>query len=328
MRKTSKSKLVECIIPDNNVQNEEIIDKHMSAYVLDMMAQIRSCINNVPETFEQFIEIFLSSIPKNFRRVDLVADTYRDISIKSEERENRNSSSKIIIGSIKSKIPKDVEKFLSNNENKTQLIQLIFRYIQQNFSAVLVKLATEMIFLSRDNECFRITSRSYVTNRSFDSYPALVSSQEEADTKVILHSMNLSKKSELGVVLRSLSGDTDITVLAVALIDDRNRVLYDHENGDNRKTFWLNSINISDKHRSAIIGFHAFTGNDHVSSFFRKGKKRCCEVAIKNSLFLAAFAKPWDHWNLEEQVILTLEEYICCIFGCINLLILFEQICL
>ena len=66
MRKTSKRKLVECIIPNNNMQNEEIIDKHMSAYVLDMMAQIRSCINNVPKTLEQFIEIFLSSIPKNF----------------------------------------------------------------------------------------------------------------------------------------------------------------------------------------------------------------------------------------------------------------------
>ena len=76
MRKTSKSKLVECIIHDNNIQNEEIIDKHMSAYVLDMMAQIRSWINNVPETFEQFTEIFLSSIPKNFRTVDLVADTF------------------------------------------------------------------------------------------------------------------------------------------------------------------------------------------------------------------------------------------------------------
>ena len=66
MRKISKSKLVECIIPDNNVQNEAIVDKHMSAYVLDMVAQIRSCINHVPETFEQFIKTFLSSIPKNF----------------------------------------------------------------------------------------------------------------------------------------------------------------------------------------------------------------------------------------------------------------------
>ena len=54
--KTSKSKMVQCIISDNNILNEEIIDKHMSAYVLDMMAQIRSCINNVSETFEQFIQ--------------------------------------------------------------------------------------------------------------------------------------------------------------------------------------------------------------------------------------------------------------------------------
>ena len=52
MRKTSKSKLVVCIIPDNNIQNEEIIDKRMSACVLDMMAKIKSCINNVPQTFE------------------------------------------------------------------------------------------------------------------------------------------------------------------------------------------------------------------------------------------------------------------------------------
>ena len=166
-----------------------------------------------------------------------------------------------------------------------------------------------MIFLSRDSECFRIT------NGSCDSHPVLVSSQEEADTKVILHSIDVIKKGELGFVLRSPSGDTDITVLAVALIDDRNKVLYDYGNGDNRKTIWLNSTNISDKQRPAIIGFHAFTGNDYASSFFRKDKKRCREVAINNLFFLAAFAKLGDDWNLEEQVLSTLEEYVCCIFG-------------
>ena len=89
----------------------------MSAYVLDMMAQIRSCINNVPETREQFIEMFLSSIPKNFWSADSVADTYCEINIKSEDWENWNLSA-IIIGSIESKIPKDFRKFLSNNEKK------------------------------------------------------------------------------------------------------------------------------------------------------------------------------------------------------------------
>ena len=108
------------------------------------------------------------------------------------------------------------------------------------------------------------------------------------------------------------SGDTDIIVLGVAFIDDRNRVLHDYGNGNNRKTFWLNSINISDKQQSTVIGSHAFTRNDYVSYFFRKG---FWEGAIKNSLFLAEFAKLGDHWYFEEEVILTLEECVCCIFG-------------
>ena len=123
MRKLPKNKLVKCVIPDNNIQNEIIIERaslrkkqkklHVTAqkikkqetadlvtftektlngklhflcrgaYVLDMMAQIRSCISIVPKT-EQFIKIFLSSTQKNFERVDLVAVTF-----KLEEREKR-----------------------------------------------------------------------------------------------------------------------------------------------------------------------------------------------------------------------------------------------
>lgn len=48
MRKLPKNKLVTCIIPDNNIQNEEIIDKHMGAYILDRIAQIKLRISNFP----------------------------------------------------------------------------------------------------------------------------------------------------------------------------------------------------------------------------------------------------------------------------------------
>ena len=83
--------------------------------------------------------------------------------------------------------------------------------------------------------------------------------------------MNVIKKSALEVVLRSPSGHTDITLLAFALINHSNRVLNDCRNGDNRKTFWLNIINI--RQRFAATGLHAFTGNDYVLFFLRKGKK-------------------------------------------------------
>ena len=127
MRKTPKSKLAEFIIFDNNnfIRNEKVPDKCTSVYAFEMMTQITSCINNVTDTFQQFIESFLSLVPKNYVRVHLITDKYRNISIKSKERENRVASSKILIGFTKGKI----EKYLSNNENKIQLIHLIFKNI-------------------------------------------------------------------------------------------------------------------------------------------------------------------------------------------------------
>ena len=47
-------------------------------------------------------------LPKKFERVDIVADTYREKSIKRGERTNHGSSSKVIIGSCKSKVPRKV----------------------------------------------------------------------------------------------------------------------------------------------------------------------------------------------------------------------------
>ena len=64
-----------------------------------------------------------------------------------------------------------------------------------------------------------------------------------------------------------------------------------------------------------MIGFHDFTGNDYVSSFFLKGQKRYWEVAIKSLLLLVAFAALGNDWKFEEKVISTLEQYVCCIFG-------------
>ncbi|KAG1656355.1 hypothetical protein GQR58_024005 [Nymphon striatum] len=74
------------------------------------------------------------------------------------------------------------------------------------------------------------------------------------------------------VVIPSPSGDTDILVLAVALLDSY-RVYLDYGKGKLRRGFWLNSISMDDQLKRALIGFHAFTGNDYVSSFLKKGKQ-------------------------------------------------------
>ena len=105
----------------------------------------------------------------------------------------------------------------------------------------------------------------------------LSSNQEQADTKVILHSGYTISTTEGSIILRFSSGDTDIMIIAISLIDASKRVLVNYGNRKNRKGegIWLNSIDLDDNVRAALIGFHAFTGNDYVSSFFKRGKQGC-----------------------------------------------------
>ena len=93
----------------------------------------------------------------------------------------------------------------------------------------------------------------------------LRSDQEEADTKVVLHTLEaLSNNLQANVVLRSPSGDTDIMVIALDLISEKDRVKFDYGSGVYRKQIWLNEINLPINLCQAIIGFHAFTRNDYI----------------------------------------------------------------
>ena len=60
----------------------------------------------------------------------------------------------------------------------------------------------------------------------------------------------------------------------------------------NRNRRWTDPVD-------ALIIFRAFTGNDYISSFFRKGKKKCLKLVEKRQ-------------NKKEIV---LEEFICQLYG-------------
>ena len=111
---------------------------------------------------------------------------------------------------------------------------------------------------------------------------SLTKNQEEVDNKLILHSHRTLKSNETSVIIPSSpSGDTDgelgctdlWVVPTVALIYEfRNRVLIDDGFGDNKKVMRLSNKGTEKDLVDALTGFRAFTGNDYISSFFRKGK--------------------------------------------------------
>ena len=74
--------------------------------------------------------------------------------IKSAEREKRGSAAKVIIASVKSKLPRDMNQFMLNNEDKIQFIQLIITFVETNqYLALQDILQTDFVVLSGDNDC-------------------------------------------------------------------------------------------------------------------------------------------------------------------------------
>ena len=81
----------------NNVVPEII--RENTAYIVDLMATIRT-MKEIPETFEGLAWQLIKLLPSCYKRVDIVADTYQENSIKSMERKDRGDASKILVKSV------------------------------------------------------------------------------------------------------------------------------------------------------------------------------------------------------------------------------------
>ena len=232
-------------------------------------------LSSIPDTYEELAKQFVEKLPKGYKRIDIVADSYRSVRLFKNGVDD-DQANKILITSLYSRVHPDFKTtVLKNRENKARLIELIFQYIKNEAVRCFEVLNCEEIVLSSEDECVRITMSEGVAIVA--PYPELLSSQDEGDTKVILHASKiLEEDSDAVVTIRSPSGDTDIVVLMIGLLHKyRERVLLDDFHGDKRKTYRLSDIDLEDELIDALIGFHAFTGNDFTSSFFRKAKNTC-----------------------------------------------------
>ena len=146
----------------------------------------------------------------------------------------------------------------------------------------------------------------------------LASNQEEADSRarVILHSLNALESDKVEpVIIRSSLGDVDICVLVIHhLYLHKEKVFLDNGKSDARQLIPLSSIDLPNEHRTAILGFHAFTGNDYVSSFFGKEKKTCWSMFLQRLKFAECFQKLGAEIVIKEEIFDALEELECLLY--------------
>ncbi len=91
-----------------------------------------------------------------------------------------------------------------------------------------------------------------------------------------LHALHAVRCNADGfVIVRNHSGDIDINVLLISgLLDISSRVIVDSNKGKHREVFRHSDVGLNRDEKAALIGFHAFTGNDYTSAF--SGKANIC----------------------------------------------------
>ena len=298
-RKTAKSKLYDAAMEDEVT----IIDSNnltgipnLENYFLDVVVFMR-IMTNTSGSIRDLAWKVVNSIPVQYQKIYLLCDTYKEGSIKTDERRPRGSGKWYVIKSPNMKIPSDFSNFLKNGDNKTMLLDLIDQALIEDKS----KLKDRIIFHSNRDYCRMI---SVVDNHIIDD---LASDHEEADTKLVALVKASDLPSSHSVMVRSPSGD--IAILALFLLHDGIRVLIDNDTGNARKIIDIHSARLSIEQRRALAGMHAFSGNDYVSSFFRKGKTQVWKEILKNPQFIQVFGN-LGNFNFEN-----LEKYVCSLYG-------------
>ena len=190
-----------------------------SACIVDGMSIVQNLDGN-QKTFGNIAKTVLKIVIREgdkCDRVDVVFDVFRKGSVKDAEPVNRGSGSGVKFRSLATghKV-KQWRSFLSEAQNKTMLVEFITEEWQSNESKSMVRQKT--LFVTCGQKCWRIgqMGASLVND--------LKSSQEEVDTRILLHAKHASDQGYMSIIV--VSEDTDVFVLLIAFAKEIPVSLY------------------------------------------------------------------------------------------------------
>ena len=118
---------------------------------------------------------------------------------------HHRESSKIIVQSAKSRMPRNFSEFLENGKDKERLLQIILAVTIKNRLKVLNKLKCNEFYVSLKNECVRFTIEN-------------VYKENELSSNQLHCSHALNCFNDMKVLVRSSSSDADILVIILKCI--------------------------------------------------------------------------------------------------------------
>lgn len=256
------------------------------------------------------MKICLSKAPE----VHLLFDTYLTNSIKSMDRFfNRGAVSDEafeITGSEQVQ-KKGGADLLRNGAFKDALAKFLLKeYRKEHYAPIIDK---KVIYVSHGGRCLRLDNNSMGMLRT--SEPAeYQANHEEADTLIGYHVYQLHGR----MLVRS--SDTDVLVILLGLTQKITQyvdIIMDFGAGNDRRFVHVSDIakNLEASKpglTEAIVAFHAITGCDFTSCFYRKGKAKPFEYLESSDDFVQALR---SMNSLSEVDVQSVTEYVCRLYG-------------
>lgn len=307
LRKTNKAALARELEKTVSAANEIPTP---SATIIDGMALVQK-LNGSNKTFGQVAELAFAHVlheGAQSKRIDVVFDVYQSTSIKDAERVKRGASSSLQYKNLVSgHHVQQWRKFLAGSANKTSLIEFLTE--EWKLPKYKDKLQDKTLYITCEQRCFMVTGDDW------EEVPELESTQEEADTRLLLHAQHAAKQGYKAAII--CSEDTDVFIISLAMHSTIDISIY-QKFGTKNRTRYADVTRIGSSQGQSVcdslIGLHTFTGCDSVSSFAGKGKLGALKLLKKNPAD-DVFKQLGQTWELSDDLFTKLEKFTCMIYG-------------
>ncbi|XP_065182225.1 uncharacterized protein LOC135812936 [Sycon ciliatum] len=318
--KTPKSKLLLAL--EKKVDPLESVPRG-PAVMVDAMALLQS-YTSAPPTFgqlsEQVFKQLVSYLPATPpARVDFVADQYHTASIKSCERSKRTASTeplRVAVQRPDQAIPTQWKRFMASGANKAGLIQFFADHWSSTPELKATLGVSRSVFITVGQQCYVLQEEEGKSTLSRHQVSRLTSNHEEADTRLILHAADAVQQGFPDVVIRS--PDTDVAVIAIGSASSiPGRLIFQTGTQQRRRFIDLTQLSqtLGPLVSSAIVGLHALTGCDSVSSFSGKGKTAPLKLLLSSTRMAEALATLGVNATSDDQLLSECEWFACALYG-------------
>lgn len=268
-------------------------------YIYDGMALLQGIHETQFNTFRDIAQLILRKIVAllnnswNIKSVVLVFDRY-DVphSVKYQERQRRGGTSAVASHVIApDRVVPHYRNFLKNSANKANLAAFISQSLLDDPPGLIN--GQSITLAGGFPEAERVVT---IDSNGKRNLLRLFSTQEEADTRMLLHAIDLASSHERLIVK---SDDTDVLVLLVYYLNEGKlpKLTYMHSGHTGQRTnrerfIPVHSIcqNVGENVARALPSAHALTGCDSTSSLYKIGKKTAFSKLVQYAEDLPALS--------------------------------------